>query len=73
MSALAHKFVSHLIQEGVEVVGYRASKLKLRLKCAFGEQLAFQKPRNARQSELVYYAKVKKGDIVEHMYLNNKI
>ena len=44
MSALTQKFVSDLIQEGVKVTGYRSSKLKCRLKCAFGEQLEFHKP-----------------------------
>ena len=68
MSALAEKFVSYLIQEEVDVDVYRTSKLKLRLKRTFGEQLAFQRPKNARQSELVYNAKVKKGEIIEHMF-----
>ena len=67
MTELVGKFVSHLNEEGLNISDYRSSKLKQRLKGAFGKQLDFRKPSDPSQSELVYNASVEKGEIVESL------
>ena len=67
MIELVGKFVSHLNEEGLNISDYRSSKLKQRLKGAFGEQLDFRKPSDPSQPELVYNANVQKGEIVESL------
>ena len=67
MTELVGKFVSHLNEEGLNISDYRSSKLKQRLKGAFGKQLDFRKPSDPSQPELVYSANVEKGEIVESL------
>lgn len=65
MTELLAKFVCHLKEYGVEVSEYRSSKLKQRLTTTFGAMLEYQRPTIQSQSELVFSARVKKGQIVE--------
>ena len=67
MTELVGKFVSHLNEEGLNISDYRSSKLKQRLRGAFGKQLDFCKPSDPSQPELVYSANVEKGEIVESL------
>ena len=67
MAELVGKFVLHLNEEGLNISDYRSSKLKQRLKGAFGKQLDFRKPSDPSQPELVYSANVEKGEIVESL------
>ena len=67
MIELVGKFVSHLNEEGLNISDYRSSKLKQRLKGAFGKQLDFRKPSDPSKPELVYSANVEKGEIVESL------
>ena len=67
MTKLVGKFVSHLNEEGLNISDYRSSKLKQRLKGAFGKQLDFHKPSDPSQPELVYSANVEKGEIVKSL------
>ena len=67
MTELVGKFVSHLNEEGLNISDYRSSKLKQRLRGAFGKQLDFRKPSDPSQPELFYSANVEKGEIVESL------
>ena len=67
MTKLVGKFVSHLNEEGLNISDYRSSKLKQRLKGAFGKQLDLHKPSDPSQPELVYSANVEKGEIVKSL------
>ena len=67
MTELVGKFVSHLNEEGLSTSDYRSSKLKQRLRGAFGKQLDFRKPSDPSQPELVYSANGEKGEIVESL------
>ena len=64
---LVGKFASHLNEEGLNISDYRSSKLKQRLKGAFGKQLDLRKPSDPSQLELVYSANVEKREIVESL------
>ena len=67
LTELVGKFVSHLNEEGLNISDYRSSKLKQRLKGAFGKQLDFHKLSDPSQPELVYSANVEKGEIVKSL------
>ena len=64
MTELVEKFVSHLNEKGLNISDHRSSKLKQQLKGAFRKQLDFRKPSDPSQPELVYSAKVEKGEII---------
>lgn len=68
MTILTDKYISSLLQEGMEVTTYRSSKLKNRLKRCFGERLSFRRPLNQSQSEIVFGSHVTTGEVVETVF-----
>lgn len=68
MTILTDKYISSLLQEGMEVTTYRSSKLKNRLKRCFGERLSFRSSLNQSQSEIVFGSHVTTGEVVETVF-----
>lgn len=68
MTILTDKYISSLLQEGMEVTTYRSSKLKNRLKRCSGERLSFRSSLNQSQSEIVFGSHVTTGEVVETVF-----
>ena len=65
MRILLEHLKSHLAPSGVETANYKSYKLKNRLLKTFGDKLSFWQPGERNKSEIVFSARVPRGQIVE--------
>ena len=78
MSQFLERYNDLLLEFGVHAPNYRSSKLKNRLRKAFGDNLSFRQPAYKIQSELVFNSNLEKGEIVEtvsslHLRLTKRV